>query len=126
MGKAFIADVIGEQGVRCLVADGKMLKFHFNGTCLGDFPVSYNLASMQEVELISLLVTGNKAELGFNVGQVFTKKEIQSSLADINNTLSNIQGLIFVGMKQGVLEEVSYYQYLYAFIRGAIRPDMIA
>jgi hypothetical protein len=126
MGKVFLADVIGESGIRCLLADGKMLKFHFNGTCIGEFPISYNVASMQEVEVISLLVSGSNIELGFNINQVFGKTESSKGLAEINQILTTLQGLVFAGKVQNSLDSIAYNQYIYVFIRGSINQGMLA
>lgn len=124
MSKVFLVDIPSEFGVKGIIGDGKMLKFHFNGNCLGEYPIDYNVTTMQEVDVVSVLVSRGEVEVGLNTNQQFMKKGSLLGLADIANRLNMIQGLIFMGRREGSYEHESYSQYIYAFIKGNITPEL--
>lgn len=125
MGKVFLADIPTEYGVKGLIADGHMLKFHFNGTCLGDFPISYGVTTMQEVDIVSVLNVEGKIELAFNISHEFSKTETSKPMSELTNKLGSINGLVFVGMKMESIDNVKYVQYIYAFLKGTIHKDLV-
>ena len=125
MSKVFLVDVPNEFGIRGLIGDGKLLKFKFNGVCIGEFPIDYNVSTMQEVDVISVLVSGTQVELAFNTNQTFTKKTSLIGLADIAKKLNNLNGLIFMGRREGQHGQDKYSQYIYAFIKGSVNPSVL-
>jgi hypothetical protein len=121
LGKVFLINVPNEFGVKGLINEGKMLKFHFNGTCLGEFPLSFSKVSLQEVDIVSLLVLENgELEVGYNIAEVFSKKTATRSLSDIVLLINAANGLVFAGKRD---EKDSYVQYIYAFMRGVLSPE---
>lgn len=124
MSKVFFISNAGGFGERALIGDGKMLKFKFNGDCLGEFPIDYNLSTLQEVDIVSLLVEGSELEIGFNVQQQFTKKQPASGLADVANKLNNQQGLIFIGKRNGKNTDGQFVQYIYTFLKNSVNPSL--
>lgn len=126
MGKVFLATLPSEYGTRVLLADGQMLKFHLNGKCVGEFPVDFNVVSPQEVDVVSVLVAGSTIEVGYNIGQEFSKKTSLMGLADIAKRLNNTDGLIFVGIRDGSVENTSYTQYIYAYLKGSVNNSIIS
>jgi hypothetical protein len=112
---------MNELGTKGLINDGKMLKFHFNGTCLGEFPLSFSKVSLQEVDIVSLLVLDNgEVEVGYNIAEIFSKKPAIRSLSDIINLINAANGLVFAGKRE---EKDAYVQYIYAFMRGVLSPE---
>lgn len=125
MSKVYLADIVGEFGTRCLIGDGKMLKFRLNGTCLGEFPIDYNILGLQEVDIVSVLVSDNNVEVGYNINQEFTKKSTNLALSEIARRLNNANGLIFIGKRDGKEADVSYSQYIYVFLKGSVSTSLI-
>lgn len=124
MSKVYLVETASAIGYRHLVGDGKLLRFNVQGICLGEFPISYDFTSMQEVDVISVLVANNNVELGYNTGQQFSKKTTLLGLSDIARKISSLSGLIFVGKKDGVADGVTYSQYIYTFLKGSVPSDI--
>lgn len=125
MSKVFLIDVPEEYGVRGLIGDGKMLKFHFNGTCLGEFPVPFDNVTLQEVDIVSLLVSNNDVEIAVNASREFKKKISKISLSEVAKQVQSLNGLVFLGIKKDNAHGVPYTQYIYAFLKGAIHPSIL-
>lgn len=125
MSKVFLANLPHEVGTRCLIGDGKLLKFKFNGTCLGEFPLDYNVTSLQEVDIVSVLISNTDVEIAFNTNQTFTKKTSMLGLADIARTINGMQGLVFAGQRDGQDGTATYSQYIYAFLKGSIVESLL-
>jgi hypothetical protein len=124
MAQVYLIDVPNEFGVKGLIGDGKLLKFNFSGTCLGEFPIPYNNMTLQEVDVLSVMVADNNVEVGYNMGQTFTKKETLIGLADIARKIDSIKGLIFIGIKDGNNSGVKYSQYIYTFLKGSLSTEI--
>jgi hypothetical protein len=124
MSKVFLAGISGEAGIRALLGDGKMLKFNIRGTCLGEFPISYGITTMQEVDVVSLLVYKDSVEVGYNIEQKFVKQVANKGIGDISAIMQNLGGVIFVGRKDGQEGETAYTQYIYAYMKGHVSMQL--
>jgi hypothetical protein len=120
MSKVFLAGISGEAGIRALLGDGKMLKFNIRGTCLGEFPISYGITTMQEVDVVSILVCKDSIEVGYNIEQKFSKHTANKGIGDIAAIMQNLGGVIFVGKRDGQADDTAYTQYIYAYMKGHV------
>lgn len=125
MGKIFLTDVKGEYGVKALVGEGQMLKFAINGKCLGVFPLTFNIGSMQEVDIVSVLMERNNIELAYNIGEEFGKIRTNKSLADVGMLLNTQKGVIFVVRREDQTAGIKFTQYLYIFMRGSVNKAIL-
>lgn len=124
LGKVYLTSISTEPLVRVLVGEGQMLKFDLTGRCLGRFPVSFNLGTLQEVDVVSLLLQGSNLEVASNLDAEFVKFRPSKSLAEIVSFLNALSGLIFVGRRDDMVEQTKFSQYLYIFMRGTVPRNL--
>lgn len=121
MSRVYLLDLPHDFGLKGLANEGKVLKFKFNGDCVGQYPIDFSSTStMQEVDIVSVLVFGTNVELAFSINGVFLIKAYNLGLSNIVRTLNSLNGLIFVGKREGSDSGVTYVQYIYSFLKGAV------
>lgn len=120
VAKIFLTDMTDGSGLKSLVGEGKMLKFSYNGTCLGEYPLSFDYGTMQESDIVSILMQGSSIELAYNIGGVFRKHKTLRGIGEVAKVLNNMQGVLFVGKRDGSDGGETYTQYLYVFSSGVL------
>lgn len=127
LARVFYAYHPNESGMVYLLGMGKALRFAFNGRFMREEPLSFEYGSMEEVDLLSILVYngGKNIELGINFGGVFTKRETSKTVGDLAMILGTLPNNVFTGVRQGDLDGVKYTQYFYAYKKGSVNPNSI-
>lgn len=120
--KVFLISVPNEVGVQGLIGDGKLLKFGYNGVCLGEYPLIFD-ATLQEVDIISLLQVGTDVEVGYNIGRKFFKKPAKKSISEIASIVNNHSSVVFLGRRDGAIDGAKFSQYIYVFRYGVLTPS---
>lgn len=115
MGKTYLTSINGDLFSQCLIGDGKMLKFALGGKFLGEFSIDYNIGTLQEVDIVSILVVEGTVEVAYNMKGAFNKCVPTKDIPDIINFFNQMQGIVFTGRRQGQLDGVTFSQYFYAF-----------
>lgn len=115
MGKIYLTSINGDLFSQCLIGDGKMLKFALGGKFLGEFFIDYNIGTLQEVDIVSILVVEGTVEVAYNMKGTFNKCVPTKDIPDIINFFNQMQGIVFTGRRQGQLDGVTFSQYFYAF-----------
>jgi hypothetical protein len=104
-----------ELGITGLIGDGKLLRFKLNGSFVSESPFEFLQVTMQEVDILSILVSGGEFELGFNIDGNFFARSSNLGLSDLVRIVNSTHGLVFVGK---IDNSGGYTQYLYVFMQG--------
>lgn len=118
LSKVYFTQTSATEGLtKRLLGDGKVLSFDFNGSFLKEesFNFDSNL-TLQEIDLLSLLVYGKHFEVATSCNGVFQKRPFAMTLPTFLRFLNGLPGLLFIGHRKGVCVGVEYLQSFYAFL----------
>jgi hypothetical protein len=125
MPKVVMACVDNNIFLRALVSEGRMLQFGIGGKYVGEFPISFDLTYVEEVDVVSLLSNNGHIEVGVNCNEVFTKFETGRDLATLNMLCNGLKGLEAPFRRQVKTDGILYTQYIYVYKKGSIRMPNI-
>ena len=124
--KAFLIDGIdGNILAQGLLNEGSILKFGAGGKYLGRFPISFNMGTTREIDLVSIANVDNQLELGYIINNEFKKCPIYADLNDLIRWVNFIDNMVFIGRKVDVESGVEYNQYLYGFKKGTLKENKL-
>lgn len=124
--KAFLIDGIdGNILAQGLLNEGEILKFGAGGKYLGRFPISFNMGTTREIDLVSIVNVDNQLELGYIINNEFKKCPIYTDINDLIRWVNIIDNMVFIGRKVDVESGVEYNQYLYGFKKGSLKENKL-
>lgn len=127
MGRVYLGVCIdGDPYKQGIMAQGRMLVFSM-GSYIGELPTSYNIGSIQEVDILSILDEGEYIELAAHIGGVFTKYELKlSQEVFFEKTLSIMKkGYTYRGERFINLSGVVARQTFVVFPQGVLTTEYI-
>lgn len=105
---------------QALVGDNKILEFGVGGRFIAERPLSYNLGSFVEVDIISILAQNGFIEVSTNINGVFTKWDCDLQLMKLVNKFNTFKNKVFMGTIQSAVDNVKYTQYIFAYSAGSL------
>lgn len=110
-----------------LTSQGWTLYFDVYGRYLSEeeFSPLHRYQLMRPVDVISVLVDGANIEVGLDINDVFTKRDVVSDIVKISNILNNFQPALFSCHREVVVDGNEFVQYIYLYPQGTVRSDII-
>ena len=122
MSKVVIADVDNNMFLKGLINEGTMLKFGVGGKYLGEFPISFNISNMIEVDIISILSNNKNIEIGLNIDETFSKFMSSKDVVAINEICTRKINCFQMSFRRELnVEGVACIQYIYIYTKGILK-----
>lgn len=122
MSRVAIADVDGNMFMKGLINEGVMLKFGVGGKYLGEFPISFNVTNIKDVDIISILSDNTNIEIGLSIDESFSKFTTNKHLVTLNDIcLNKLKGLDTCFRRELSIDGVNCTQYIYIYNKGILK-----
>ena len=106
-----------------------MLKSVYTGNYLGEFPVDFNVDSLIEVDIVSIIFDGNGIEVALNFNDYLYKYNTELDAISLVNVLLNDADInkviVFSGRREIMVYDKKVSQYLIALNKGSVSKDKI-
>lgn len=122
MSKVAIADVDNNMFLKGLINEGIMLKFGLGGKYLGEFPISFNLSNVKDVDIISILSNNKNIEIGLNIDEAFSKFNSSKDIVVLNGICTQqLRGFNSGFRRELNIDGVVCIQYIYVYDKGFLK-----
>lgn len=120
MGKLLLTTTPTLAGAGVIIGNEKELHFGPMGNLIYEGDMTYRYGTLIDVEILSVLATGQGYEIYLESEQRILKKVTPLQLSDIVTEINTIPNLLQIGIRKGTIEGVNYSQYLYVYPLGTV------
>ncbi len=123
--KLYLSSDINDRYTKYLIMQGgKTLAFNFNGDYKSEVK-TFSFATLQEVDILSIVHYEGGYELATHVGRQFKKLKPKVSLNDLYNYLIKHPGLATLCNRGGIKDGCKFRQYFFVYYQNNINIRML-